>query len=108
MEMNRFVASCLYMDGEVFDKYCDAFGVDMEEGDIFDALNECNQEYKQFGVIILEKMWNKVVEEYAPLLDQEKFSCDCSSPSYPDFYYDGENVCSSEDLDAIVERELES
>lgn len=106
MEMNKFVASCLYMDGAVFDKYCDAFGVDIDEVDVFEALEQCGKDYKQFGIIILEKMWKYVVEEYSHLLDEEKFDCDCSSPSYPDFYYDGEHVTSKEDLDAIVEREL--
>lgn len=108
MEMTKFVATCLFMDGKVFDKYCDAFDVDMEGEDIYEALNECGKNYLNFGIIILEKMWKKVVDKYSHILDEEKFDCDCSSPSYPDFYYDEERVESKDDLDAIVEKVLET
>lgn len=104
MEMNDFVASCLGMDGEVFDEYCDAFDVEIDEDDVKEALNMCCGDYFSFGQTILETMWGKVVSHYSQWLDEDKFDCDCSSPSYPDFYYDGESVKSNEDLDAIVER----
>jgi hypothetical protein len=108
MEMNKFVATCLFMDGEVFDQYCDAFDVDIEDEDVYEALRLCDgTNYRSFGVIILERMWAKVVERNTPVLDESKFDCDCSSPSFPSFYYDEEEVKSQADLDRIIE-ELDS
>ena len=106
--MEQFLAYSLRLDGAVFDKYCDAFGVDIDEPDMYDALDACEGNYKYFGGFILERMWQHVIEKYEELLDADKFYCDCSSTSHPDFYYDNEIVCSKDDLDAIAERNNKS
>lgn len=104
MDMNSFVASCLFMDGKVFDKYCDAFDVDMTEEDVHETLDRCNGEYNAFGPLILECMFDKVIREYRDVLDENKFDYDFSSPSYPDFFYDGEHITCKSDLDEIVNK----
>lgn len=101
--MNGFVASCLYMDGEVFDKYCEAFDVDIDDDDVYETLNRCCGDYHAFGTLILGCMFDKVIEEYKDRLDEEKFDYDFSSPSYPDFYYDGEHIESKDDLEDIID-----
>lgn len=107
MTMNNFVASCLFMDGKVFDEYAEAFGVDDEitQEDVHDALDSCCGAYLRFGEIILSKLWGYVIESYAHILDADKFDCDFSSPSFPCFYYDEERVYSKEDLDKIAEKQ---
>jgi len=106
MKMNDFVVSCLFMDGAVFDEYCDAFDVDMTEEDVHETLDRCHGcgDYHAFGPMILECMFDKVVAEYKDVLDEDKFDYDFSSPSYPDFYYDGEHITCKADLDEIVEK----
>ena len=110
MKMNSFVASCLYMDGAVFDEYCDAFDVDMTEEDVHETLDRCYGcgDYNAFGPEILRCMFEKVIREYRDVLDEGKFDYDFSSPSYPDFYYDGKHINSKADLDEIVEKAYES
>jgi hypothetical protein len=103
--MNDYVAACLGMDGAVFDKYEDAFDVEITDNDVYDALFDCASygDYSRFGSCILQSMWAKVAEDYNDVLDEEKFECDTSSTSCPDFYYDGKRVDSKKDLDKIVE-----
>jgi len=107
MKMVDFVALCLNMNGEVFDKCEEAFGVDIGEYEVCDALYECKNDWSQFGRIILEKMWSMVVEEYSDKLNEEYFDCDCTSTFYPNFYYKGKRVRCREDLDRLVEQEGE-
>ena len=108
MEMNRFVASCLFMDGDVFDECCNNFGIDISEFDVYEALDACNGDYKNFGIIILEKMWSYVVQKYSIFLDEEKFDCDCTSPSYPSFFYNKKEVYCENDLIEIIRKNRKS
>lgn len=107
MKMNDFVASCLGMDGSVFDDYCDAFGVEITDDDVESALSEVCGHWTDFGMVILRVMWDKVIDEFSHILDPNEFDCDFSSPSYPDFLYGGENVYGREDLEKIAERQYE-
>lgn len=107
MTMGDFVLSCLHLDGKIYDKYEDAFGVDTGEEDIIDALDNSGDCYKGFGCAILLNMWYKVIERYSGVLDEEKFYCDVSSPYEPHFYYNGVEVESSEDIERFINEEEE-
>ncbi len=103
--MEKFILmGCLRCDAKVLDEYCEAFGVELTESDVTQALADCCGEYKDFGRDILYQMWLKVIEEFHGVLDADKFDYDFSSPSYPDFYYDGERVYSRDDLEEIAEQ----
>ena len=103
MNMNDFLCSCLFMDGLVIDRLCDDFDIDFDEEDVMDCLrNRSEEELKGVGRDLLYKVLEKIMENY-PELDKDKFDYDFSSPSYPDFYYDGQRFETKEGLDEIVE-----
>lgn len=105
--MTDFVASVLFMDGGVFDEYSNAFGVDIDEYDVMQALDDCCGHWSDFGRNILRIMWDKVISEFSHVLDVDKFDYDFSSPSYPWFYYDGEYVESRDELEALAEEQYD-
>lgn len=102
MEMTDFVCSCLGIDGAVIDRLCDQFNVDLSEEDVHAAIRDSGDDLTDTGRMILQTIMAYIVENN-PLLDAEKFDCDVSLPSYPDFYYDGKNITSQEDLDDIAD-----
>ncbi len=104
MEMTDFMAACFFMDGPIIDKICDDFDIDIEEEEFFEVLQVCQQDYKLVGREMLRKLFQKIVEQYNGLLDEEKFEFDVSSPSYPNFYYDCNEIKSKSDLDKLVEK----
>jgi len=102
MRTSKFIECCLFTDFDVIDDFLESFDVDMTQDDVNEALERCCGRYKGFGIIILEIMWGKVIDYYRGVLDANKFDCDCSSPSYPHFYYDGMEITSKGDLDEIA------
>ena len=102
MEMTDFVCSCLGIDGEVIDRLCDQFNVDLSEEDVHAAIKDSGDDLTDTGRMILQTIMEHIVKNN-PLLDAEKFDFDVSSPSYPDFYYDGKPLSSQEDLDDITD-----
>ena len=103
MKMNDFICSCFIMDGEVIDRIMDDFDIDCDEEEILDILkNKSEEELKGVGRELLYMVLEKIIEEY-PELDRNKFDYDFSSPSYPDFYYDGQRFDTKEELDNIAE-----
>lgn len=102
--MNNFIASCLGGDWKILDKYCDAFHVEIDENDIYEALSICSGNYKNFGTVILEKIWKYVEYKFSSFLDEEKFDCDCTSPFNPSFYYNKKEVYCENDLIEIIKK----
>ena len=102
--MNDFICSCFFMDGDVIDKLCDDFDIDFDEEDVMNCLrNKSEEELKGVGCDLLYKVLEKIMENY-PELGKDKFDYDFSSPSFPDFYYDGQRFETKEELDAIAEK----
>ncbi len=89
---------------DVVDELCEDFDVALSEDDVFTALRNCSNDYRNFGREMLITIWEKVIRDYEDVLDINKFNYDVSSPSYPDFYYDDEIVSCRADLDELINK----
>lgn len=105
MKMNDFICSCFGIDDKVIDRLCDDFGVDLDEEDVFKAFSVIGDDgyftasafFEEFLYIIFEK----IIDKYE--LDADKTDYDFSSPSYPDFYYNGVWFTTKEELEKLLE-----
>lgn len=105
MNTVNFVCTCMGIDGDVIDKLCDDFDLDIEDNDVYDALKTLNPKDRWAPARhILGVLLDQIIDKY-PQLDRSKFTSDFSSPSYPDMYYDGERFDSKKELDRIANRE---
>lgn len=104
MKTSDFICSCIGVDSDVIDNICDEFDIDLDESDVLSAIRFSSEENRWgAGVELLFILFGRIVKKYSDLLDEEKFDCDFSSPSFPCFYYDEEEFSTKEELDKIVE-----
>lgn len=116
MKMNDFICSCFGIDDKVIDRLCDDFGVDLDEEDVFKAFSVIGDDryfttsafFMEIGkkrLAIAEEflyiIFEKIIDKYE--LDADKTDCDFSSPSYPDFYYNGVWFTTKEELEKLLE-----
>ena len=106
MKARDFIGSLLGIY-DVIDKICDEYDVDLEESEVYCALN-CQSHIDKsnasnIGRGILLTLYRKVIDKYSDVLDKDKFDTDVSSPGFPSLYYGEEEITSKEELDRIVE-----
>lgn len=110
MNTNDFIAKCvLGIPCEKIDKLCDEFDVDFSDDDVEEILDLCsgdcfnNNHYSEVGNMLIERIFKNIIDKHNDVLDEEKFdyyiNCDDSH-----LYYDGERICSQNDLDEIMEK----
>lgn len=102
-------------DAAFVDEMIDNFDIECDSDDVYEALDYARNtgntpngvDYSNFGSTLIAVLWDKVVSTYVDKgLDEDAFDCDINALATT-FYYDGEPVYSSEDLDALVEDEDE-
>lgn len=107
METWEFVCRCLGIDGNVVDKICEEFDIDLSDEEVYQAVESFNRfVHWGVGMALLRILFDKIIESYKDKLDADKFDHDFSSPSYPCMYYDGEEFSTKEELDTFVARKL--
>jgi len=103
-----FVCTCIGIDGGVIDRLCDEFDIDFGDNDVIDALKTLSTGDKWAPAKELLNVVFREIQDLYPQLDRNKFTCDFSSPSYPDMYYDGERFDTKEELDRIANGDEDS
>lgn len=108
MDTNTFFCITLGVDGSVIDNICDEFDVDLTDDDVLEAIRHSDKDNEWgAGQYLLMRLYEQIVEEYDYALDKDKFDWDVSSPSYPDFIYDGQQITTRRQLDALVEQTID-
>lgn len=107
MKMNEFVSVCLGlgMTGRKVDEICDNFGIDISDENIYEALGVCpRDDYRSFGNLFIHDLYQKIIDEWVEQgLDEEKFDYDCNGDASR-LYYNGETICSCDDLQEILDK----
>lgn len=107
--MNDFIGVCLGFGSldSTFDKYCDAFGIDFSDDDVYEAISCCSRNLRNVGSFLYHDLFERIIEEYEDQLDREVFDYEingyCSR-----LYYNGVPIFSPQDLEEFIAEQQES
>lgn len=105
MDTKTFFCITLGVDGHVIDSITDEFDVDLTDDDVLEAIRHSNEDnHWGAGQYLLTRLYEQIIEQYKNILDEDLFDWDVSSPSYPDFIYDGQRITTRQQLDDIAEQ----
>lgn len=106
MTTNEFICVCLGlgMTGRKVDEICDNFGIDLNDGDVYETLDLFRGNYTGFGNYFISHLYQRVIEEWsAQGLDEEKFDYEANGDA-SELLYDGNLVSCNEDLQNILDK----
>jgi hypothetical protein len=100
----EFICNCLVFNDEYIDKLFTEFDVDMEDSDVYEALDSCHdqQNYRMFGNLIIRKIFMIIQDEYVEKgLDEDLFTWSINNQG-SELCYDGKEIKRKSQLDAII------
>lgn len=105
MNTNDFICNAvLNIPGDYIDELCDEFNLDFDDEDVKNIFYMCGKDYlENFGNELIRELYGQIINKYNDELDEEKFDyyLNCHDSH---LYYDGERICSKEDIENIIER----
>lgn len=108
-ETMEFICNCLVFNDEYIDKLFTDFDVDMDESDVYEALDICHdrQDYKMFGNLIIRRVFEIVQETYVEKgLNEVLFTWSINNQG-SELCYDGKEIKCKSQLDAIIRERKE-
>ena len=108
-ETMEFICNCLVFNDEYIDKLFTDFDVDMDESDVYAALDVChfNHDYRMFGNLIIRRVFEIVQETYVEKgLNEDLFTWSINNQG-SELCYDGKEIKGKWQLDAIIRERKE-
>lgn len=108
-ETMEFICNCLVFNDEYIDKLFTEFDVDMDESDVYEALDICHdrQDYRMFGNLIIRRVFEIVQETYMEKgLNEDLFTWSINNQG-SELCYDGKVIKGKWQLDAIIRERKE-
>ena len=108
-ETMEFICNCLVFNDEYIDKLFTDFDVDMDESDVYAALDVChdNHDYRMFGNLIIRRVFEIVQETYVEKgLNEDLFTWSINNQG-SELCYDGKEIKRKSQLDAIIRERKE-
>ena len=105
----EFICNCLVFNDEYIDKLFTDFDVDMDESDVYAALDVChfNHDYRMFGNLIIRRVFEIVQETYVDKgLKEDLFTWSINNQG-SELRYDGKEIKGKWQLDAIIRERKE-
>lgn len=103
-ETMEFICNCLVFNDKYIDKLFTDFDVDMDESDVYAALDICHdrQNYRMFGNLIIRRVFEIVQETYVEKgLNEDLFTWSINNQG-SELRYDGKEIKGKWQLDAII------
>ena len=103
-ETMEFICNCLVFNDEYIDKLFTDFDVDMDDDDVYAALDICHdrQDYKMFGNLIIRRVFEIIQETYVEEgLNEDLFTWSINNQG-SELCYDGKVIKGKWQLDAII------
>lgn len=108
-ETMEFICNCLVFNDEYIDKLFTDFDVDMDESDVYAALDVChdNHDYRMFGNLIIRRVFEIVQETYVEKgLNEDLFTWSINNQG-SELCYDGKEIKRKSQLDSIIRERKE-
>ena len=108
-ETLELICNCLVFNDEYIDHLFTEFDVDMDESDVYTALDVCheNHDYRMFGNLIIRRVFEIVQETYVEKgLNEDLFTWSINNQG-SELCYDGKEIKRKSQLDAIIRERKE-